>query len=264
MSDKGRREAGSRTTERNAVRGPGARGGCSCVLNARRKKKTCSGGEASVPNLPSSTFLSVKHSHSPTKRKEHCCRWSPVHPQPFSFLLSNVSLSSRLRHCPTVRFTFLLRRKTGTYHSCLLGSPARCLAGKDVTWLMASGVLRRFKYRSRLAVAVVRTTWKSEVATRGVGGCRELWLKVKSPSQKPRRANTADARLPQDRAWQRRVLALGGSPFFCLPPRSPCARSAQHTMGIKGLTGLINDNAPGAIKQAEIKTLFGRKVAIDA
>lgn len=35
-------------------------------------------------------------------------------------------------------------------------------------------------------------------------------------------------------------------------------------MGIKGLTGLINDHAPGAIKQAEIKTLFGRKVAIDA
>ncbi|KAL8292591.1 hypothetical protein RQP46_001203 [Phenoliferia psychrophenolica] len=35
-------------------------------------------------------------------------------------------------------------------------------------------------------------------------------------------------------------------------------------MGIKGLTGLINDNAPGAITQVDIKTLFGRKVAIDA
>ncbi|BGP51860.1 Elongation of fatty acids protein 2 [Rhodotorula kratochvilovae] len=35
-------------------------------------------------------------------------------------------------------------------------------------------------------------------------------------------------------------------------------------MGIKGLTGLINDNAPKAIRQAEMKTLFGRKVAIDA
>lgn len=35
-------------------------------------------------------------------------------------------------------------------------------------------------------------------------------------------------------------------------------------MGIKGLTALINDNAPKAIKQAEMKTLFGRKVAIDA
>ena len=31
-----------------------------------------------------------------------------------------------------------------------------------------------------------------------------------------------------------------------------------------GLTALINDNAPKAIKQAEMKTLFGRKVAIDA
>lgn len=31
-----------------------------------------------------------------------------------------------------------------------------------------------------------------------------------------------------------------------------------------GLTALINDHAPKAIKQAEMKTLFGRKVAIDA
>ncbi|WFD05789.1 Elongation of fatty acids protein 2 [Malassezia vespertilionis] len=35
-------------------------------------------------------------------------------------------------------------------------------------------------------------------------------------------------------------------------------------MGIKGLTSLLNDEAPGAIKQLDIKTLFGRKVAIDA
>ncbi|KAL9937285.1 hypothetical protein V8E36_003694 [Tilletia maclaganii] len=35
-------------------------------------------------------------------------------------------------------------------------------------------------------------------------------------------------------------------------------------MGIKGLTGLINDVAPAAIKQSDIKTYFGRKVAIDA
>lgn len=35
-------------------------------------------------------------------------------------------------------------------------------------------------------------------------------------------------------------------------------------MGIKGLTGLISQHAPAAIKEHEIKTLFGRKVAIDA
>ncbi|KAG5638850.1 hypothetical protein H0H81_009401 [Sphagnurus paluster] len=35
-------------------------------------------------------------------------------------------------------------------------------------------------------------------------------------------------------------------------------------MGIKGLTGLISELAPAAIKEHEIKTLFGRKVAIDA
>lgn len=34
--------------------------------------------------------------------------------------------------------------------------------------------------------------------------------------------------------------------------------------GIKGLTGLINDLAPDAIKPVDMKTLFGRKVAIDA
>ncbi|KAF8074067.1 flap endonuclease 1 [Lyophyllum atratum] len=35
-------------------------------------------------------------------------------------------------------------------------------------------------------------------------------------------------------------------------------------MGIKGLTGLISELAPTAIKEHDIKTLFGRKVAIDA
>lgn len=36
------------------------------------------------------------------------------------------------------------------------------------------------------------------------------------------------------------------------------------TMGIKGLTGLISQHAPAAIREHDIKTLFGRKVAIDA
>ncbi|KAJ7578011.1 flap endonuclease 1 [Mycena floridula] len=35
-------------------------------------------------------------------------------------------------------------------------------------------------------------------------------------------------------------------------------------MGIKGLTGLLSEHAPKSIKEHEIKTLFGRKVAIDA
>ena len=35
-------------------------------------------------------------------------------------------------------------------------------------------------------------------------------------------------------------------------------------MGIKGLTALISEHAPTAIKEHEMKTLFGRKVAIDA
>ncbi|EDR02356.1 uncharacterized protein LACBIDRAFT_254074 [Laccaria bicolor S238N-H82] len=35
-------------------------------------------------------------------------------------------------------------------------------------------------------------------------------------------------------------------------------------MGIKGLTGLLSQHAPKAIQEHEIKTLFGRKVAIDA
>ncbi|GAA5837357.1 hypothetical protein JCM5353_006978 [Sporobolomyces roseus] len=35
-------------------------------------------------------------------------------------------------------------------------------------------------------------------------------------------------------------------------------------MGIKGLTALISDQAPGAMKQVDIKSLFGRKIAIDA
>ncbi|KAG8893244.1 Elongation of fatty acids protein 2, partial [Tulasnella sp. 417] len=35
-------------------------------------------------------------------------------------------------------------------------------------------------------------------------------------------------------------------------------------MGIKGLTALLLENAPAAVKDHEIKTLFGRKVAVDA
>jgi flap endonuclease-1 len=35
-------------------------------------------------------------------------------------------------------------------------------------------------------------------------------------------------------------------------------------MGIKGLTALLSEHAPASIKEHEIKTLFGRKVAIDA
>ena len=34
--------------------------------------------------------------------------------------------------------------------------------------------------------------------------------------------------------------------------------------GIKGLTKLITDLAPGAIKEQELKNYLGRKVAIDA
>ncbi|KAK8846798.1 flap endonuclease 1 [Kwoniella newhampshirensis] len=35
-------------------------------------------------------------------------------------------------------------------------------------------------------------------------------------------------------------------------------------MGIKGLTGLLSENAPRCMKDHDMKTLFGRKVAIDA
>ena len=35
-------------------------------------------------------------------------------------------------------------------------------------------------------------------------------------------------------------------------------------MGIKGLTALLSAHAPKSIKEHDIKTLFGRKVAIDA
>jgi 5'-3' exonuclease len=35
-------------------------------------------------------------------------------------------------------------------------------------------------------------------------------------------------------------------------------------MGIKGLTALLSEHAPASIKEHDIKTLFGRKVAIDA
>ena len=41
-------------------------------------------------------------------------------------------------------------------------------------------------------------------------------------------------------------------------------QSPHSAMGIKGLTALISEHAPKAITEHDIKTLFGRKVAIDA
>ena len=41
-------------------------------------------------------------------------------------------------------------------------------------------------------------------------------------------------------------------------------RPVQVTMGILGLSKLVADVAPEAIKENEIKNYFGRKVAIDA
>lgn len=35
-------------------------------------------------------------------------------------------------------------------------------------------------------------------------------------------------------------------------------------MGIQGLTKLISEKAPGAIREGEMKNYFGRKIAVDA
>lgn len=62
----------------------------------------------------------------------------------------------------------------------------------------------------------------------------------------------------------------------CVTHASPLSRAQCHTfpsntvhgrlcnMGIKGLTALISEHAPKAFTEHDIKTLFGRKVAIDA
>lgn len=54
-------------------------------------------------------------------------------------------------------------------------------------------------------------------------------------------------------------------------PASASRRCVPHyvsrrtqTMGIKGLTKLLGDNAPRAVRPQEVQSLFGRKVAIDA
>lgn len=40
--------------------------------------------------------------------------------------------------------------------------------------------------------------------------------------------------------------------------------TAHHNMGIKGLNGIVMEHAPLAIRKSDIKSFFGRKVAIDA
>ncbi|KAF3775855.1 Flap endonuclease 1 [Nymphaea thermarum] len=47
--------------------------------------------------------------------------------------------------------------------------------------------------------------------------------------------------------------------FLCLSGNSPVS-----DMGIKGLTKLLSDNAPKAMKQRKLESYFGRKIAIDA
>lgn len=58
-----------------------------------------------------------------------------------------------------------------------------------------------------------------------------------------------------------RILLL---PTLHQLPFAPFTPSQLFTMGIKGLTGLLSEHAPSAMKDHEMKTLFGRKVAIDA
>ncbi|KAG8798353.1 Elongation of fatty acids protein 2 [Serendipita sp. 398] len=52
--------------------------------------------------------------------------------------------------------------------------------------------------------------------------------------------------------------------FISVPDHDSSQDWASVAMGIKGLTALIQEHAPKAIKEHDIKTLFGRKVAIDA
>lgn len=88
-----------------------------------------------------------------------------------------------------------------------------------------------------------------------------VFASVQSPARARERVNEPNASQPssaQARPAKRRTQPERLTPH-------PRTRTRTHSsMGIKGLTGLINDHAPEAIKQAEIKTLFGRKVAIDA
>jgi flap endonuclease-1 len=51
---------------------------------------------------------------------------------------------------------------------------------------------------------------------------------------------------------------------ICFLPRFLAGTSSKLIMGILGLSKLIADVAPSAIKENEIKNYFGRKVAIDA
>ena len=61
-------------------------------------------------------------------------------------------------------------------------------------------------------------------------------------------------------------MPLSSAPTSLLvsDPNNPPGTHNQPTMGIKGLSQLIGDNAPGAIKENEFKNYFGRKVAVDA
>ena len=55
------------------------------------------------------------------------------------------------------------------------------------------------------------------------------------------------------------------APFRRCPPDSNHEEPAQPlAMGIKGLTKLLNEEAPGCIKEHELDNYTGRKVALDA
>ena len=52
--------------------------------------------------------------------------------------------------------------------------------------------------------------------------------------------------------------------FFFFPELNLLSDLIRASMGIHNLGKLIAEQAPGAIKEGEIKNYFGRKIAIDA
>jgi hypothetical protein len=51
---------------------------------------------------------------------------------------------------------------------------------------------------------------------------------------------------------------------YITPLRAKQIITLQITMGIKGLAKLLSDEAPDCIREVELKSLHGRKIAIDA
>ncbi|KAM1691481.1 hypothetical protein ACFXTN_030270 [Malus domestica] len=93
---------------------------------------------------------------------------------------------------------------------------------------------------------------------KGTNQCKRVSPSARAPT------NARASAFGSTRAGSRFIPNLQPKPFLFSPSISLFLSPLSSAMGIKGLTKLLADNAPKAMKEQKFESYFGRKIAIDA